>query len=240
MKFFKIILLIAIISPFVFSLSKNLLKNFKKAKTNASNTNNSTNKTTNQRKSGQSLQNQGPIPNVITSSSEIASTTFSKNPVNDELAKIHMYIKEEASKKGRQGALSGGKNGLLNSEMYPQNMVKRAKNSRTDKTLYGFMNDPTEVYSFCINPFKNINYVEWCKNNKLDDSRKVVNCELSFCNVCCDTLEMQYDYLSKEGNFGQKLGLGVGQGQEDMKNAIIKASNIDECKKKCQVSNINI
>lgn len=129
--------------------------------------------------------------------------------------------------------LKGKSMGVLPSNL-PTHMKERAQQSRKNEKIFGkIMNYPIEVYRSCIYPVSKINYVKWCNNVNFGHPDKVVSCELSFCNVCCDNLIFEYQQLALENPLATTLGLTTPLAGDLMKDYFIKGDKITECRNNC-------
>lgn len=74
------------------------------------------------------------------------------------LAVDNMKSESKAKKGKANGAFGNFANKFLKN---------KGKQSRKDKKLWGFMNDPQEVYQFCVFPTYKVNFKKWCENSYL-------------------------------------------------------------------------
>jgi hypothetical protein len=116
----------------------------------------------------------------------------------------------------------------------PKHMKERAKFSRKNLEIYGnIMSNPIDIYRSCIYPVAKINYRNWCKNVNFGNNEKIVTCQISFCNVCCDNLSLEYEEIAKENRFATNLGMTSNDFIEFMKDHVVKTNQVESCKNKC-------
>lgn len=116
----------------------------------------------------------------------------------------------------------------------PAHMKKRAQFSRNNLDIFGnVMSYPIDIYRSCIYPVAKINYRNWCKNVNFGHPDKIVACQISFCNVCCDNLAIEYEEIAKENRFATNLGMTTNDFIQLMKDHIVKTDQIQACKNKC-------
>jgi len=116
----------------------------------------------------------------------------------------------------------------------PQHMKNRALKSRKNEDIFGpIMNYPIEVYRTCIYPSADVNYVKWCQNVNFGNSDKMLGCKLSFCNVCCDNLQLEFRQLALENSIATSFGMTSPDMDILMKDYINKGEKIKECRNRC-------
>lgn len=141
------------------------------------------------------------------------------------LAKVSMSKSNLSIKKKLVGALS---------DAYPKNLIEIAKKKHYDKERWkGIMAMPTKLYKFCIYPSYTLNYSKWCEERYATKSQqKLVNCRNTFCNVCCDNIQIMLRNQADNNVIGDLLGLAKASGFKLILTAAT-TQEIHNCKKDC-------
>jgi len=92
---------------------------------------------------------------------------------------------------------------------------------------------PSKVYRFCIFPYYELNYVKWCEEKYSADNKKQINCQNTFCAVCCDNLQIMYRNQADNNVLGELLKLSKSSGYAKIQTAATK-DEIKECRNECQ------
>lgn len=118
---------------------------------------------------------------------------------------------------------------------YPKFLREKAKRMHYDKDKWNqIMLFPTKVYKFCIFPTYELNYAKWCSEHYTKDKKKVINCQNTFCAVCCDNLQIMYRNQADNNVLGDLLRLSKASGYAKIQSTATK-DDIKECRAQCQV-----
>ena len=112
-------------------------------------------------------------------------------------------------------------------------METLAKATRKDKSIFGpVMMNPVSVYRSCLYPYSQANYLKWCAKVNFLQPEKILSCRLSFCNVCCDNLPLEFKHAATTAS-GERLQLSSDILIEQMSDFILQAGLKEECKAQC-------
>jgi len=160
------------------------------------------------------------------------------NPRSDDVTyeRIRMYMKEYA-------LISQGKtninlkkkiSGYLD-RSYPKSLRDRARQMHYDKKTWNkLMLFPNKIYRFCIFPTYHLNYVKWCEEKKGINIKKRINCQHSFCKVCCDNLQVTFRNQADQNALGRLFNFSQAAGYTKIRKLVTKG-DIKECHNKCQL-----
>lgn len=205
-------------------LSKNILKMFKKNllfnRFNYSNNNNNN-------------QNNN-INNNLNNNPNVKPTEQALNKINENIGQLANKY-ENNNSPNIQGLKYGGR---INPNKYGKGTEKRGRLNRKNTRSFGFMMDPTLIYKNCIYSDRNVSYNQICSSsgsNSFDPSM-ITNCNLSFCNVCCDNIEKMLNKQISDTTIGANLYSLQSEGYHEVKDAVSKGDMVKHCKKECFVS----
>ena len=146
----------------------------------------------------------------------------------NELATVSMAKSNLSVKKKMVGSLS---------DSFPKKLIEIARKKHYDvKKNKSIMAIPNKIYKFCIYPSYELNYVKWCADKYATSSQqKLMNCENTFCNLCCDNLEVMYNNQANNNVIGELIGLSHEGGARKINSAVTK-QEIHECKSSCSTT----
>jgi len=116
---------------------------------------------------------------------------------------------------------------------YPKALRMKARKMHFNKKIWNkLMLYPAKVYKFCIYPFYDLNYVKWCEE-KYNEPKKQINCQATFCAVCCDNLQIMFRNQADGDVLGDLLLLSKASGYAKIQQTATK-SEIHECRRECK------
>jgi len=151
-------------------------------------------------------------------------------------SKIRQYVREYAIISASKSDVNKKKKlaGALDAN-YPRALRAKAKKNHYDRKMWNhIMLYPSKVYKFCIFPSYATNYVKWCEE-RYSDVKKRMNCQNTFCALCCDNLQILFRNQADENVIGDLLQLSKASGYAKIQQTATKA-DIKECRKECQVN----
>ena len=126
--------------------------------------------------------------------------------------------------------------GALNPEHYTKELIEANIKNHYDKSKWSdIMLLPTKVYKFCIFPNFQLNYRSWCNSKYASIPEKSVNCQNTFCHVCCDNLQIMLRNQANNNVMGELLKLSNYDGDKKISKSVTK-QEIHQCKKECSES----
>jgi len=145
-----------------------------------------------------------------------------------ELATVSMSKSNLAIKKRMVGSLS---------DAFPKKLQEAAKKKHYNKEAWKkVMGIPNKVYKFCIYPDYELNYSKWCEDKYATTSKqKLLNCQNTFCRLCCDNLQVMYKNQANANVIGDQLNLSHEGGAKKIELAVTP-QEMHECRSECTVA----
>jgi len=142
-----------------------------------------------------------------------------------KLAVISMSKSNLAIKKKLVGSLS---------DSYPETRRLMARKKHYElKKFRPIMALPNKIYKFCIYPSYDLNYSKWCEEKYATKSEsKLMNCRHTFCQVCCDNLQIMLKNQADNNVIGELLRLSKASGYKLIQQAT-PLQDIHDCKREC-------
>ena len=117
---------------------------------------------------------------------------------------------------------------------YPSSIRAKSRKMHYDKKVWNhIMLYPSKVYRFCIFPSYELNYQKWCEEKYSPDKKKTMNCQNTFCAVCCDNLQIMFRNQADGDVLGDLLLLSKASGYKTIQQTATK-TEIKECRKACK------